>query len=219
VSEKKLTFDTGAMFMDPGFTTWSQTGGWEGSSRSVNTLTFGGKVLAKKTTTDWKSGTTTFAHKIKKSGWYTLTTVAKRYRPGMKYPAGMLSTTSSASFRFWANPKVPAMAPVLLTRFVPAGLDIQNRARPGSITRVALRPNRNTESPEGLPKIKVKSVSAKASFDGGKTWKVVTVKRSGTTWTALVGNPAAGAVALRAKITDTKGNSAEVTVYRAYAIG
>jgi hypothetical protein len=36
---------------------------------------------------------------------------------------------------------------------------------------------------------------------------------------SVIGNPAAGTVSLRTKVTESKGNTSEMTVIRAYAIG
>ena len=64
----------------------------------------------------------------------------------------------------------------------------------------------------------VKTVAAQASYDGGKTWKNATVKKSGGGWVATVKNPKSGYVSLRVKVTDTKGNASQITVFRAYRI-
>jgi hypothetical protein len=200
VYAKALTFDTSDMFQEPGFSARGSNTQWEAAVQAVNTLKLGSKVVAKKTTTDYGTDRSEFRHTLKTSGWYTLTVDAKRYHPDLSsYPADMLSSRTSATFRFWANPKVPAVSPVFNTRFLPAGLDLHNRAKPGSITTVDLKQERPSQGPDiKLPTVKVKKVAATASFDGGKTWKVVTVKRSGSVWKALIGNPASGAVSLRA---------------------
>jgi hypothetical protein len=52
----------------------------------------------------------------------------------------------------------------------------------------------------------------------GKTWKSVRVHKTGSTWTAAVGNPPAGTVSLRIRATYTTGAYTESTVYRAYGI-
>jgi hypothetical protein len=214
---KTLVYNTSGAFRDPGLTDYW---GSEASQRSVSTLTLGGKVLVKKTNVDWEVDRGTFEYGLKKPGWYTLDVTSKRYRPGVKYPADMLSTASGTTFRFYANPKKNLVASVFSVRLLPNGLDMLNRAKPGTVTTVDLKPAHVGQYPDAtLTKIKVKSVSAKASFDGGKTWKVVTVRRSGSTWRALIANPASGTVSLRAKVTEAKGNSTEVTIIRAYAIG
>jgi len=62
------------------------------------------------------------------------------------------------------------------------------------------------------------SLSVKMSPNGGKTWRTVKVKKIGGTWTALVPNPASGAVTLRARATYASGGYTDVTIYRAYGI-
>jgi hypothetical protein len=219
VAGKRLSFDTADMFTDGDFDPDSNFT-TQVSGKSVTTVKLHGKVLSTKTTTNAHSVQSIFSYKLKSAGWYTLSTTARRYHPDARYPADMLSTGSSASFRFYANPKVSAVAPVYLTRFVPAGLDVNNRARPHSVTTVALLLDRTKQYSGGkLAKVAVKTVTAKASFDGGRTWRSVPVRRVAGTWRAVVANPSAGAVSLRAKVTDAKGDSSEVSVYRAYAIG
>ncbi|MER7048469.1 S8 family serine peptidase [Streptomyces jumonjinensis] len=59
----------------------------------------------------------------------------------------------------------------------------------------------------------LKSLSVHVSYDAGKSWKKLTVAKGGVS----VKNPAKGkSLALRAKVTDKKGNTGSVTVYDAY---
>ncbi|PZH09527.1 peptidase S8 [Streptomyces sp. NTH33] len=59
----------------------------------------------------------------------------------------------------------------------------------------------------------LKSLSVWVSYNSGKTWKKVTVKKGKITVT----NPAKGkAISYRAKITDKKGNTSTITIYSAY---
>ncbi|MFE9171533.1 S8 family serine peptidase [Streptomyces kebangsaanensis] len=59
----------------------------------------------------------------------------------------------------------------------------------------------------------LKSLSVWVSYNGGKTWKKVTVTKGKIT----VKNPSKGkAVSYRAKITDKKGNTSLITIYSAY---
>jgi hypothetical protein len=68
---------------------------------------------------------------------------------------------------------------------------------------------------EATPKL----VTAKASYDNGKTWKTVPVKKVGGRWKASVKNAASGLVGLKAQVLTTGGYRTEVTVYRAYRVG
>jgi hypothetical protein len=206
------------MFSDPGFN--SPSYGGEGSAKSVVTLTRGGTTLKKQTRTSWEGSDPTFTYKLTSAGWYTLNVDARRYRPGHTYPADMLSTRSTATYRFHADPKKSQVAPVFVTRFDPQGLDLYNRAKPGSSTTVNLTLQRPKQDPDAkMTSVKPKTVTVRASFDGGKTWRSLSVKQTDGKWSAVVKNPASGVVDLRAKVTDAAGNSSEITVYRAYAIG
>jgi hypothetical protein len=212
-----LRFPVDRMFRDPGF------GGeldYEEGQKTLVTLKRGSRTVARKTLTDQGSDREFDHFMAGAAGWYTLTAQARRHRSGVRYPAGMLSTAATATFRFRADPAKSLVAPVFVTRFIPAGLDMNNRARPRSTTQVTLRLERLRADPRAkLGRATAKTVTAKASFDGGKTWRSVRVKRVGKGWAAVVANPVAGAVSLRAKVTDGKGNSSEITIYRAYAIG
>lgn len=210
VSGGHLSFDTTSMFVDPSFGSqyYPQS---EASEKSLVTLSLKGKVLKKQSRTDWGSiDTAWFEKKITKKGWYLLTVSAQRYRPGLKYPSGLLSDRTGVWFSFYADPKKNKTASVLLPRMNPAGLDIWNRAKPGSSTTVDIKLQ---------GKATPKSVTAKASFDGGKSWKSVPVKKSGSAWKATVKNPGSGVVALKTQTQDKGGNKTEVTIYRAYRIG
>ncbi|MGA3527017.1 hypothetical protein [Melissospora conviva] len=217
---RTLFFESHGMFTDPGFAGvtnfahdgWSHVAGVKTST----TLTKGGKTLQKQTLeSDYFPRVERFTYPLKTSGWYGLTVHAKRTDP----PAGQLSYRTSARFRFHADPKKTQVAPVYLTRFTPAGLNLQNAAGPGSSTDVTLtleRQSQNGVKAGTAPK--VKTMTAWASYDNGATWKKTTLKKSGSKWVATVKNPKSGYVTLRAKVTDTKGNSSDITIYRAYKI-
>ena len=229
VYHNTIAFDGGDMFVDP-----ASSVGFEASDQTTSTLSFGGKVLSRQTNTDYGDGASGFRAAVKTAGWYTLSVSGTRYHPGVHYPIGsigsasgqvhqigMLSTAATVSFHFYAKPSGPSVtAPVYLTRFVPLGLDLYNHAKPSTKTPVTLVLDREAQGPDQpLSADTPKTVVAWASTDGGKTWHTAPVTHSGTSWTALVSNPAKGDVALRAEVTDAQGNSATVTVYRAYAIG
>jgi hypothetical protein len=210
-----LRFSVDKMFRDPGF------GGafdHEDGQRVALTLVRGKKTVFKKTVTDRSEAPQVQYFLRGEAAWYTLTASAKRQLSGVRYPAGMLSPAATAKFRFRADPGKSVMAPLYVPRFLPAGLDLSNQARGGSTTTVALRLDRLREEGAKLGTAKVKTVTLKASFDGGKTWKPVAVRHNAKSWAATVRNPASGAVSLRATVTDGKGNSCEVTVLRAYAV-
>ena|SRR5690349_3089062 len=163
---------------------------------------------------------TSLSYKVKKAGWYTITNTAYRYYPGITFPAGMLSTKSAVSYRFHTKPKSNALAQVFSVTMVPIGLDRWNKAEGGSTTNVALQLNRYAQNPDAKrgKNPKLKSLTVKMSPDGGRTWRTIGVRKINGSWTAIVPNPAAGAVTLRARATYTSGGYTDVTIYRAYGI-
>lgn len=183
-------------------------------------LSKGGTTVKKKTLTNWGNSGAEFSARIGSAGWYRLTVDAQRHRPGITFPAGMLSSRVTLDWYFKADPAKSAVAPVFLTRFLPSGLNTRNQAAPSSTTTVNVSAVRGSQNPDTkFTKVTAKSVKVWSSADGGKTWKAATVKRSGSAWQATVRNPASGAVALRSEVKDAAGNRSVQTVYRAYAIG
>jgi hypothetical protein len=213
----QLRFDTSLMFTDPDYDLYAE------ASESSKVTLYGraNKVVKSRWRTDWEGKDPDFAAKIKTKGWYTLQVDAQRYRPGIKHPADMLSPRVQAVFRMKLDPKAkPRSADVILPRLVPTGLDMNDRARPGSSTVLEIRPSqRHKELDLKLGAVTAKTVTPQVSFDGGKTWRSISVRKSGARWLATINNPASGAVALRSRITTTKGEYAQVTIVRAYSIG
>ncbi|GIJ80026.1 hypothetical protein SAMN05443287_11727 [Micromonospora phaseoli] len=213
----RISYSLNDMFADPGFPRDSV----EGGDKATATLTFGGKTVKTKKDKGWEPYFTTLEYKVKKAGWYKLTNNASRYYPEITFPAGMLSPKTSVTYRFRAKPNTSVTAPVYAITMLPTGLSLYNRAKPGSTTNVQLKLSRSKFSPDAKlgTNPKVKTVTAKASYDGGKTWRSVKVKKISGKWTAQVGNPQSGAVSLRARVTDATGGYTDVTIIRAYAIG
>ncbi|PZG18705.1 hypothetical protein C1I95_13095 [Micromonospora craterilacus] len=213
----QMSYSLNGMFADPGFPTRSV----EGGDKATATLTFGGKTVKTVKDKGWEPDEKYLSYKVTKPGWYKLTNNASRYYPEIDFPSGMLSTKTSVTYRFKAKPNTSVTAPVYAVTMLPTGLNLNNQAKPGSTTNVQLKLSRPRMEPDAKlgKNPKVKTVTAKASFDGGKTWRSVKVKKVDGTWTAAVGNPASGAVSLRARVTDTTGGYTEVTIIRAYAIG
>ena len=218
VIRKNLDVDLGGMFVDPTFWNDFTTGA---TSRYALTLSRSGTVLKRqKGTTYGSADGGSFRYRLRSAGWYVLAVDASRYRPGVTFPSDQLSTRTTTSFRFYADPAKDQVARVHLIRFMPQGLNLSNQAPPRSTTTVALGVDRPAQDPDAkLTKVGVKSVTAQASYDNGKTWRAVKVTQVKGRWSAAVPNPDAGTVSLRATVVSTTGDSSQITVYKAYAIG
>ena len=129
-------------------------------------------------------------------------------------PAGSseFSTRVAARWTFRSD-TVPGAepAPVALTvvRFAPE-LDAAGSAPAGRVLRVPLDVQRQRGAPDG----EVRELRVEASFDDGRTWSKVPVAGR----TALVRNAAGGFASLRVTGSDSRGNTFEHTVVRAYKI-
>ncbi|WP_433270457.1 S8 family serine peptidase [Actinosynnema sp. CS-041913] len=100
--------------------------------------------------------------------------------------------------------------PVTVVRFAPE-LDAAGSAPANRLLRVPL----DVQQQQGGPDGKVRKLAVEVSFDDGRTWSKVAVNGR----TALVRNGDAGGFAsLRVKGSDSKGNTFEHTVIRAYKI-
>jgi len=99
--------------------------------------------------------------------------------------------------------------PLSVLRFQPE-LDAANAAPAGRLLRVPLVVEQNPGADNG----KIRRIAVEASFDDGATWREVPVVGDST----FVRNGKAGFASLRAKATDSQGNTSETTVIRAYKI-
>ncbi|NUT52124.1 MAG: S8 family serine peptidase, partial [Saccharothrix sp.] len=105
----------------------------------------------------------------------------------------------------------PRALPLSVVRFSPR-LDADGGTPAGRVLRVPL----TVEQQRGADNGRVREVRVEVSFDDGKTWARVPVAGGA----ALVRNAdRAGFASLRAKGSDSKGNTFEHTVIRAYKIG
>jgi hypothetical protein len=152
-------------------------------------------------------------------GRYLLDLVTERYFAGTEtYPNWRLSLATQTKFSFTSsNPggENVAALPLLLPDYDVA-VDAYNLT-----PAVASYPVRLTFA--GQPDYSpgpLKSVQAWASSDDGETFVPVPVKESGSAWIASVDNriAAGGYVTLKVAATDSKGNSVEQTVKRAYGV-
>ncbi|WP_208899741.1 hypothetical protein [Streptomyces incarnatus] len=215
VDRKSVIFFPEALIGDPDV----GTSGFDPTKETV-VLSKGGTTVKKQTLTNWGTSDAEFSAGIRSAGWYRLTVDAQRYRPGITFPAGMLSSRATLDWYFKADPATSMVAPVFLTRLLPTGLNTHNQAAPNSTTTVDVSAGRDSQDSDlKFTKVTAKSVRVWSSADGGKTWQAATVRHAGSTWQASVHNPPSGAVALRTEVTDSAGDRSVETVYRAYAIG
>ncbi|MET8134847.1 MULTISPECIES: hypothetical protein [unclassified Streptomyces] len=177
-------------------------------------LTHAGKTLYSHSYT--RGGVPGGQPRIPDAGWYTLSQTGRR-----SLPSGSLSTSSSLTLRFYADPNKNQQIRDYITRFWPEALNTRNQAAPGSTTTVVLGMQRSGTGDGTVRQLSdsVKSVRAWYTTDNGATWHAATAKLSGGKWTMAVHNPASGRVGLRSTVTDTHGDSSTTTVYNAYAVG
>jgi hypothetical protein len=217
----RIVFPLYDMFRNPAYNDLNGNHASIAGERSKATLTFGGKVVK----TAYNRGLGHYApvleYKVKKAGWYTVTNTANRYHTDVTLQSGMLSTGSTVTHRFYAKPNTSLLAQAATIQHMPTGLNSYNRAKPGSVTTVAIKLNRYLiwgDVKRGTNPT-LKSLTTKVSFDGGRTWKAVPVKQINGVWAAVVTNPASGAVSLRTRAGYTSGGYTEAGIQRAYAIG
>jgi subtilisin family serine protease len=128
-----------------------------------------------------------------------------------------LSTSVSAAwtFRSASAGETPVRLPLSTVRFSPAVNEL-NVAPAGRAFVIPVTVERTADS-AARPN---RTLTVEFSIDDGRTWQPATVRGSGDRRTVRVTNPAGtGFVSLRANATDTAGNTAAVTVLRAYAVG
>jgi hypothetical protein len=101
--------------------------------------------------------------------------------------------------------------PLVVARFLPA-LDETNTAPAGVSFTFPVQVESAVAG--------VSQLAVHASFDDGASWLPVSLTRSRDSWRASLTHPPGPAhVSLRAKVTDGRGNTGEVTIIRAYHIG
>ncbi|WP_441349288.1 S8 family peptidase [Streptomyces sp. NBRC 110465] len=117
-----------------------------------------------------------------------------------------LSTRVDASWTFRSKKTAFTMLPVSTVRFTPA-LGADGRAKAGRTVSVPVKVHGAAAGRN------LKSLKTYVSYNDGTTWKKVTVKKGRIT----VKNPAKNkAISFAAKVTDKKGNTSSVRIYRAY---
>lgn len=128
----------------------------------------------------------------------------------------LVSTRVSGVWQFTANPANPGAVIQLFTfQLVPAGLNARNHAVAGSVTQVPLRIFDALGNQVTLP-----AVHVWASSNDGRTWRPVAFHLVGGHYVISVRDAAApGFTSLRVLAGDRHGNSEQLTVIRAWAVG
>jgi hypothetical protein len=123
-----------------------------------------------------------------------------------------LSTRVRAAYRFRSGRADERDAlPLIAVRFAPQGLDGRNRARAGTTTNVPIWIEKYGDAT-------IRSLAIHASYDSGKTWRGLDVRRHGRDWSTRIPNLRSGFVSLRAQATDSAGNSVRQVIINAYPV-
>jgi subtilisin family serine protease len=133
-------------------------------------------------------------------------------------PEWLFGTATQTSWTFRsARSASPALLPLLQLDYA-VDADSGNRLPAGRRAGIGL----TARFQDGMAAPDVRSMKAWASYDDGKTWRAVDVKRAGKSYEATIDHPSLGAtnkyVALRVQATDNAGDSVEQTVIRAYGL-
>ncbi|MFI0447728.1 hypothetical protein [Actinomadura sp. 6N118] len=128
-------------------------------------------------------------------GAYTLTLEANR-----TVPWSDLTTRQRAVIRFMVTDSAPRPLPAISYR---TPLDARSRAQAGALQPITLAPTGSAAAP-----------TLRVSYDDGRSWTGVPVRKSGAGWIADVRNPASGHVSLNAAVPGV----IDHTLIRAYGI-
>jgi hypothetical protein len=126
-----------------------------------------------------------------------------------------LSTRQNVAWTFRSahvTGTTPATLPLSMVRFTPR-LDSGNRTAKATTFTIPVAVTRAA----GAPQAALRTLSVHVSYNGGRTWTMATVRRTGSTGTVTVRHPAtAGTVSLRATATHADGSKVDQTVINAY---
>jgi subtilisin family serine protease len=140
--------------------------------------------------------------------------VAKVVKPGQPWTKLSTKISSEWTFRSQRTPDgKDTPLPLLNVRYSPQ-LDERNRAGGGRFEFPV-----TVQTAFLAPAKPIVSLQTSASFDEGRTWREVLVRRTGVnTWKATVDQPSSGFVTLRSVAVDAAGNKVDQTVERAYEL-
>ncbi|GAA3048043.1 S8 family serine peptidase [Actinokineospora globicatena] len=138
---------------------------------------------------------------------YRLTTDITRDQPW--WPN---STKITADWTFQLPRAADAPAPLLSVGYRPK-VSLANTTPGGGEFTFPVTVARQDATPT------ITTLTVDISYDDGATWTPTRLTRDGASWQATVTHPPTGFASLRAKATDTAGNTVDQTVTRAYRIG
>jgi hypothetical protein len=143
---------------------------------------------------------------------------AGRYRvtvTGTRGAPFTLSTHNTATWTFRSGHvggEQPRSLPLSAIRFTPK-LDQQNKAPADCAFTIPIQ----VQSQPGSDAGRTRTLTAEVSFDDGKTWQKAKVIRHGDGGAVVLRHPkGSGFVSLKAAATDSRGNTVEQTIIRAY---
>ena len=185
-------------------------------ARAVVTLSTRGKVVKRSRYNGLDLAR--FSAHGRSAGWYNLTVSATRTGSST-----LLSPKVTSRWRFYAPAHASGQQqyPLSFARLSPLGLDLNNEAAPDGTTTVDVTEVTNYLASGRLPRgDDWRSVTVQASFNDGVTWhSVKSSMGSGGKVSAIISNPASGFVSLRVTAVNRQRESAQQTIYKAYAIG
>jgi subtilisin family serine protease len=112
------------------------------------------------------------------------------------------------------KPKGGNALPLMSIRFAPPNLNPRNILRARSVILPI-----TVQKPQDSPESTLTGLTLDVSSDDGYSWQPVTVTRTGFTATARIVHPGnADHISLRARATDSLGNTVEQTIIRAYGV-
>jgi hypothetical protein len=125
------------------------------------------------------------------------------------------NVTAAWTFRSGHVPGAePAALPLMAVRFAP-DLDEHNRAKSGRPFTVPVSVQRQAGASSGT----LRNLTVHVSYDDGGTWRPATVTGWGSRQAVVLYHPPrAGSVSLKARASDSDGNTVEQTIIRAYTL-
>ncbi|WP_306215633.1 S8 family serine peptidase [Actinoplanes sp. RD1] len=162
--------------------------------------------------TSLSAGSTSYGSAAADTTTFKVPAARQNYRLEMSAARSAPFTVSTSVTGVWtfSSQAGSSVLPLSSVQFNPT-LSATNQAPAGTFTIPA-----TVRRAAGSAAAPARSLTAEYSVDDGKTWKPAVVGGYGDQRTVRVTNPTGGYVSLRATTIDTAGNTATITVIRAY---